>query len=152
MYLFSVWVQFLFWQTVSILPTILLVCTVCKLPWSVFHLWDAVAWVGLWLQMFGFWFLLRSVEISFSPLVLVGAERNARQNKIAIHNLRSAPVESPTGSAIWMSFFSSFSSLGQPASVLCSAFICQPELLIIDHRTSWTGMCPEGSFKSNSWP
>lgn len=39
---------------------------------------------------FGFVFSLISVEV----------ERNARQNKIAIHDLRSTPLESPTGSTI----------------------------------------------------
>lgn len=79
-----------------------------------------------------YWSLWRLVLLFFSPLIFVGVERNARQNKIAIHDLKCAPMENPTGSAIWMSFFSSFPNLGWPASVLCAAFICQPDLLIIE--------------------
>lgn len=42
----------------------------------------------------------RSVLLFLPPLILAGVERNARQNKIAIRDLRSAPAESPTGSEI----------------------------------------------------
>lgn len=56
--LLSIRVHFLFWQTVSILMAILLLCTLCKSLWGMFLLRHAVAQSCLWLQVLGFWILL----------------------------------------------------------------------------------------------